>query len=78
MQTKLFRNGHSQAVCIPAAMAYPNTNMLLEIERIGDEIRIRPVQSSLDDVLEVFAQFSPDFMAEGRGTYGQAERGRAQ
>jgi len=78
MQTKLFKNGHSQAVHIPAAMAYPSTDMLLEIERIGDEIRIRPVQNSLDGVLGVFAQFSPDFMAEGRGTHGQAERERAQ
>jgi len=75
MQTKLFRNGHSQAVRIPAAMAYPSADMLLEIERIGDEIRIRPVQPSLSGVLDVFAEFSSDFMAGGRGEHQQVERG---
>jgi len=74
MQTKLFKNGHSQAVRIPASIAYANTEMPLEIERIGEEIRIRPAQPSLDGVLELFAQFSSDFMAGGRGEHKQAER----
>jgi antitoxin VapB len=48
--------------------------MELEIEREGDEIRIRPARRSLAGVLTKFAQFSPDFMAEGRGDQEQAER----
>jgi len=72
--TRAFRNGNSQAVRIPADIAYERTDMDLEIERDGDEIRIRPARRSLSGVLTKFASFSPDFMAEGRGDQEQAER----
>lgn len=72
--TRVFKNGNSQAVRIPAALAYERTDIELEIEREGDEIRIRPVRRSLAGVLEKFANFSPDFMAEGRGDQEQDER----
>lgn len=72
--TKVFKNGNSQAVRIPADLAYERTDMELEIVRDGDEIRIRPVRRSLSGVLSKFAQFSPDFMAEGRGEQEQEER----
>ena len=41
--TKIFKNGNSQAVRIPAELAYERTDIDLEIERVGDELRIRPV-----------------------------------
>lgn len=72
--TRVFRNGNSQAVRIPSELAYERTDIELEIERIGDEIRIRPARRSLAGVLGKFARFSPDFMAEGRGEQEQAER----
>jgi antitoxin VapB len=72
--TRAFKNGNSQAVRIPADLAYERADMDLEIERIGNELRIRPVRRSLSGVLAKFAQFSPDFMNEGRGDQGQAER----
>ena len=72
--TKAFRNGNSQAVRIPADLAFESTDVELEIERVGDELRIRPVRRSLSGVLKKFAKFSPDFMAEGRGDHEQAER----
>jgi antitoxin VapB len=72
--TRAFKNGNSQAVRIPADMAYERMDMDLEIERNGDEIRIRPARRSLSGVLTKFARFSPDFMAQGRGDQGQAER----
>ena len=72
--TKAFKNGNSQAVRIPADLAYERTDMDLEIEREGDEIRIRPARRSLAGVLAKFGQFSPGFMAEGRGDQEQAER----
>lgn len=72
--TKAFKNGNSQAVRIPADIAYERMDMELEIERDGDEIRIRPARRSLSGVLSKFAKFSPDFMAEGRGNQDQAER----
>lgn len=72
--TRAFKNGNSQAVRIPADLAYERTDMELEIEREGDEIRIRPARRSLAGVLTKFARFSPDFMGEGRGDQEQAER----
>lgn len=72
--TRVFRNGNSQAVRIPAELAYERSDLEVEIERVGDEIRIRPARRSLAGVLEKFAKFSPDFMAEGRGEHEQAER----
>lgn len=72
--TRAFKNGNSQAVRIPAELAYERTDIELEIEREGDEIRIRPARRSLSGVLSKFARFSPGFMAEGRGDQEQAER----
>jgi antitoxin VapB len=72
--TRVFMNGNSQAVRIPADLAYERTDMELEIERNGDEIRIRPARRSLSGVLTKFAQFSPSFRSEGRGDQEQAER----
>ncbi len=72
--TRAFKNGNSQAVRIPADLAYERTDIDLEIEREGDEIRIRPARRSLAGVLTKFAQFSPEFMAEGRGDQEQTER----
>lgn len=72
--TRVFRNGNSQAVRIPAEIAYERSDLELEIERKGDEIRIRPARRSLAGVLKKFARFSPDFMADGRGGQDQAER----
>ena len=72
--TRAFKNGNSQAVRIPADIAYERMDMDLEIERNGDEIRIRPARRSLSGVLTKFAQFSADFMADGRGDQEQAER----
>ena len=77
--TRIFKNGNSQAVRIPSDMAYASTDTPLEIERVGDEIRIRPAHKdparrSLSGVLDKFAQFSKSFMAAGRGDQEQAER----
>lgn len=72
--TRVFKNGNSQAVRIPIDMAYERMDMELEIEREGDEIRIRPARRSLAGVLTKFAKFSPDFLAEGRGDQEQAAR----
>jgi virulence-associated protein VagC len=65
--TKLFKNGNSQAVRIPAELAYSTWDVDLVIKRQGDELRIRPAQLRMGDVLGKLAKFSPDFMARGRG-----------
>lgn len=72
--TKLFKNGNSQAVHIPAELAYGNWDVELEIEREGDELRIRPARRRLGDVLGKLAKFSPDFMAEGGGRNVEDDR----
>lgn len=72
--TKLFKNGNSQAVRVPAELAYSNWDIELTIERLGDELRIRPARKRLGDVLGKFASFSPDFMADGRGRNVEGDR----
>ena len=72
--TKIFKNGNSQAVRIPAELAYSTLDMEVIIERQGDELRIRPAQRRMGDVLGKFAKFSTDFKAEGRGENREAER----
>jgi len=74
INTKLFKNGNSQAVRIPAEIAYNAWDVDLVIERHGDELRIRPAQKRLGDILGKFAKFSPDFMANGRGENIESER----
>jgi antitoxin VapB len=72
--TRLFRNGNSQAVRIPAELAYERSDLDLEIERCGDELRIRPARRRITKALEALASFSPSFMAEGRDQDEQRER----
>jgi antitoxin VapB len=72
--TRIFRNGNSQAVRIPAELAYERSDLDVEIERVGDELHIRPARRSLDGALAKFGQFSDDFMAAGRGPNVEAER----
>ena len=72
--TKLFKNGNSQAVRIPAELAYSSWDIELVIERQGDELRIRPARRRMGDVLGTLAKFSPDFMSEGRGLNEEGER----
>ena len=73
-RTKLFKNGNSQAVRIPSELAYSSWDLELVIERKGDELRIRPAQRRMGDVLGKLAKFSPGFMAEGRGKNKEGER----
>lgn len=72
--TRIFKNGNSQAVRIPSELAYNTWDLDLIIERQGDELRIRPAQRRIGDVLGKLAKFSPDFMVEGRGNNIEGER----
>jgi antitoxin VapB len=74
--TRLFKNGNSQAVRIPSEYAYDADTAEMEIERVGDEIRIRPARRPLEGVLTKFAKFGADFMSEGRGEQAQDDRER--
>jgi len=72
--TRAFKSGNSQAVRIPAELAFERTDIELEIERVGAELHIRPARRSLSGVLEQFGTLGQDFMAEGRGEQDQTER----
>lgn len=72
--TKIFKNGNSQAIRIPAELAYNSWDIDLIIERQGDELRIRPAQRRMGDILGKLAQFSSNFMSEGRGRNVEGER----
>ncbi len=72
--TKLFKKGNSQAVRIPADLAYSPNDMDLVIERVGEELRIRPAQKRIGDVMGTLKRFSSDFMAHGREEQVQSER----
>jgi antitoxin VapB len=74
LTTKIFQNGNSQAVRIPAELAYKVKNTEVLIERVGDELRIRPARRSLKGALKRFSAFGPDFLSEGRDQHEQAER----
>ncbi len=50
-RTRVFKSGNSQAVRIPAEIAYDNTDIELEISRMGDVITIMPARESLRDVV---------------------------
>ena len=50
-RTRVFKSGNSQAVRIPAELAYVDADTELEISRLGDVITIYPVRESLADVV---------------------------
>ena len=72
--TKVFKNGNSQAVRIPSNLASDRMDLEVEIEKVGQEIRIRPSCHSLSGVLQRFSKFSKDFMENGRDSQEQVER----
>lgn len=70
MTTKIFRNGNSLAVRIPASIKLGPAGTEVEIDERKEGICIRPASRSLKNVLDRFAAFDRGFMKKGR------ERGR--
>jgi antitoxin VapB len=52
MKTRAFKSGNSQAVRIPADIAYADTDTELEITRNGDVITIQPAAGSIRSMQE--------------------------
>ena len=75
LTTRIFRSGNSLAVRIPRDMLPDDVPDEAEIEwRHGTWI-IRPVRrQSLAGLMDLFAEFPVDFMAEGREVHTQRER----
>jgi antitoxin VapB len=49
--TRAFKSGNSQAVRIPAELAYEDTNVELSIDRYGDVIIIAPARQNLKEMV---------------------------
>ena len=52
-RTRVFKSGNTQAVRIPAELAYADTEIDLEITRLGDVITIFPARKSLKEAVAV-------------------------
>jgi antitoxin VapB len=50
-RTRVFKSGNSQAVRIPAELAYTDTDVDLEIRRLGEVITIFPTRKSLKEAV---------------------------
>jgi antitoxin VapB len=49
--TRIFKSGNSQAVRIPAELAYDDLSVELQISRLGDVITLAPMGRSLKDAV---------------------------
>ncbi|MDE1149045.1 MAG: AbrB/MazE/SpoVT family DNA-binding domain-containing protein [Azospirillaceae bacterium] len=50
--TRVFKSGNSQAVRIPAEMAFADLGIELHIARVGDVITIFPARQNLKEAVE--------------------------
>ena len=75
MLTRVFKSGNSLAVRIPKELGFVDSAQDLEVERVGNTLVLRRVeQDTLADIGEIFAMFSPSFMADGREFHEEQER----
>ena len=74
-KTRIFQSGNSLAVRIPKELGFAQIAQEVEIERVGDSLIVRPVQSeSLGELAQVFAMFTADFMEGGREPAPEIDR----
>lgn len=65
-RTRVFKSGNSQAVRIPAELAYSNMDADLEITRLGDIITIIPAHKSLSDAVAALRRMPKPSAVEKR------------
>jgi antitoxin VapB len=65
-RTRAFKSGNSQAIRIPAELAYSDTNMDLEISRLGDVITIFPARDTMSDVVATLRRMPKPSRVEKR------------
>lgn len=75
-RTRVFKSGNSQAVRIPAEMAYADMNVDLEITRHGDVITMYPVRSTLTDVVKALRRMPKPPRVEKRQAIRMPQRRR--
>lgn len=52
-KTRAFKSGNSQAVRLPADIAYDDMNVELEVTRTGDVIMIFPARGNVREAVEI-------------------------
>jgi antitoxin VapB len=75
-RTRIFRSGDSQAVRIPAELAYADSSIDLEIRRLGDVITIFPARRNLRDVCEALLAMPAPLEIERREPIAVRARAR--
>jgi antitoxin VapB len=64
-RTRVFKFGNSQAIPIPVELAYADTDIDLEITRLGDVITIFPARAHMRDVVAALrAMPKPPYVEE--------------
>jgi antitoxin VapB len=74
--TRIFKSGNSQAIRIPAELAYADLSMDLKITRLGDVITIFPARHSLKDAVAALRALPKPPAIETREAIDVPERGR--
>ncbi len=62
--SKIFTNGGSQAVRIPAEYKFADNIKEVQVERKGDCIILKAMQPSYENLMNAVNNFSDDFMNE--------------
>jgi antitoxin VapB len=65
-RTRAFKSGNSQAIRVPAELAYADTDIDLEITRLGDVITIFPARNSMSDVVAALRRMRKPRQVEKR------------
>lgn len=65
-RTRVFKSGNSQAVRIPAEIAYADMDIELEITRLGDVITIVPASKSLSEAVATLRKMPKPSAVEKR------------
>ena len=73
--TRAFKSGNSQAVRIPAELAYADLSQDLKISRVGDVITIFPARGSLKDAVAILRDLPRPPVVETREPIDLPERG---
>ncbi len=74
-KTRIFKSGNSQAVRIPADMAYTDMDVDYEIQRMGDMLTIYPVRQSMKETIAKMRTLPKPTAVEGREPIELPDRG---
>jgi antitoxin VapB len=74
-RTRIFKSGNSQAVRIPAELAFTETDAEFEISRLGDVITIFPIRGSLSEAVATLRVMPRPGAVEDREPIEFPERG---